>query len=52
MKTCEQCEYYNANETSEEFARKYNLDGYCEMLECGINSDEFPCKRFVEKEND
>lgn len=50
MKTCENCEYYNENDSDETIFAKRVADGYCEMLECGTNAKEMPCKRFVEKE--
>lgn len=52
MATCKNCEYFNVNDSDETLFAKHNVDGYCEMLECGINADELPCRRFVERENE
>lgn len=45
MKTCKDCDYFQAEDFSEEFAKQYDVDGYCEYIEAGVKRNELCCNR-------
>lgn len=51
METCRNCEFFVKDDSDEQFFIKHKLDGFCELIECGVKADEHVCKSFTEKED-